>query len=118
MSSTAMRERICQRKEKTMQPMGGFGGPGGPMMGGMGMGLGGGLLGTLLAGGLGYFVGRRSGQGNGQNAASPQQYRQQAASDPSSQRMSQLKQLGQLRESGIVTEEEFQQEKQRILTGT
>jgi hypothetical protein len=31
--------------------------------------------------------------------------------------MTQLKQLGQLRESGIVTEEEFQREKQRILTG-
>jgi hypothetical protein len=81
------------------------------------MGLGGGLLGTLLAGGLGYYVGRRRGQGNAQDAAASQQYSQQAATDPASQRMTQLKQLGQLRESGIVTEEEFQQEKQRILTG-
>jgi hypothetical protein len=32
--------------------------------------------------------------------------------------MSQLTQLSQLRESGIVTEEEFEQEKQRILSGT
>jgi hypothetical protein len=87
------------------------------MLGGFGMGLGGGLLGDLLAAGLGYYVGRRSAQGNAQYAASSQQYPQQAAMDPASQRMTQLKQLGQLRESGIVTEEEFQQEKQRILTG-
>ena len=113
-----------------MQPMGGFGGGpmgpgpggpigggfGGPMLGGWGMGLGGGLLGTLLAGGLGYYVGRRRGQGNAQDASS-QQYPQPATTDPSSQRMTQLKQLGQLRESGVVTEEEFQQEKQRILSG-
>jgi hypothetical protein len=32
--------------------------------------------------------------------------------------MSQLQQLGQLRELGIVTEEEFEQEKQRILSGS
>jgi hypothetical protein len=32
--------------------------------------------------------------------------------------MAQLQQLGQLRESGIVTEEEFEQQKQRILSGT
>jgi hypothetical protein len=84
----------------------------------MGMGLSDGLLGTLLAGGLGYYVGRRRGQGNGQDAISSQQSSQQAATDPASQRMAQLQQLGHLRESGIVTEEEFEQEKQRILTGT
>jgi hypothetical protein len=87
------------------------------MVGGFGMGLGGGLLGDLLAAGLGYYLGRRSAQGNAQYAASYQQYPQQAAMDPSSQRMTQLKLLGQLRESGILTEEEFQQQKQRILTG-
>jgi hypothetical protein len=32
--------------------------------------------------------------------------------------MSQLQQLGHLRELGIVTEEEFEQEKQRILSGS
>lgn len=108
-----------------MHPMDDFGGPGGPMgpglggpiLGGWGMGLGGGLLGDLLAAGLGYYVGRRSAQGNAQYAASSQQYAQQAGMDPSRQRMSQLKQLGQLRDEGILTEEEFQQEKQRILAG-
>jgi hypothetical protein len=113
---------LPEKKEKTMQSMdgfGGFGGPmmGGPMFGGFGMGLGGGLLGDLLAGGLGYYIGRRSVQGYGAYAASPQQYTQQTATDPTSQRIAQLKLLGQLRESGIVTEEEFEQQKQRILTG-
>jgi len=95
--------------------MHGFGGFGGPMLGGFGMG--GGLLGDLLAAGLGYYVGRRGAQGYGQYAASPQQYPQQATMDPSRQRLAQLQLLGHLRESGILTEEEFQQEKQRILTG-
>jgi hypothetical protein len=98
-----------------MHSMHGFGGFGGPMLGGFGMG--GGLLGDLLAGGLGYYVGRRSAQGYGQYAASSQPYAQPTAMDPSRQRLAQLQLLGHLRESGILTEEEFQQEKQRILSG-
>ncbi|HEY6541729.1 MAG TPA: SHOCT domain-containing protein [Ktedonobacteraceae bacterium] len=100
-----------------MHHMHGFGGFGGPMFGGFGMGMGGGLLGDLLAGGLGYYVGRRSNQGYGPYAAFPQQYPQQAAIDPARQRLAQLQMLGHLRESGVLTEEEFQQEKQRILMG-
>ena len=95
----------------------GFGGFGGPMFGGFGMGLGGRLLGDLLAGGLGYYMGRRSVQGYGPYAPSPQPYPQQAAMDPSRQRLAQLQLLGHLRQSGVLTEEEFQQEKQRILAG-
>jgi hypothetical protein len=87
------------------------------MFGGFGMGLGGGLLGDLLAGGLGYYLGRRSAQGYAQYAPAPQPYAQSAGMDPSSQRLAQLQLLGQLRESGILTEEEFEQQKQRILNG-
>ena len=98
-----------------MDGFGSFGGFGGPMLGGFGMG--GGLLGDLLAGGLGYYIGRRSTQGYGQYGVLPQQYPPQAGMDPSQQRLAQLQQLGHLRESGTLTEEEFQQEKQRILAG-
>jgi hypothetical protein len=102
---------------------GGFGGFGFPLFGGFGMG--GGLLGDLLAGGVGYYLGSRSAQQNQQYAApyqqypqAPyQQYQQPTAGTPSSDALAQLKLLGQLRESGILTEEEFQMQKQRILNG-
>ncbi len=104
-----------------MGGFGGFGGPmlggpmlGGPMFGGFGMGMGGGLMGDLLAGGLGYYLGRRSSQGY---QASSQQYAQPSAMNQSSNTLNQLKLLGQLRESGILTEEEFQAQKQRLLNG-
>lgn len=98
-----------------MHHMHGFGGFGGPMFGGFGMG--GGLLGDMLAAGLGYYVGRRSVPSYGQYPAYPQPYPPQVAMDPSRQRLAQLQLLGHLRESGVLTEEEFQQEKQRILGG-
>ena len=99
-----------------MDGFGGFGGPmfGGPMFGGFGMGLGGGLMGDLLAGGLGYYLGRRSSQGY---QVASQQYTQPSATDQASNTLTQLKVLGQLRESGILTEEEFQAQKQRLLNG-
>ena len=61
-----------------------------------------GLLGGLLVGGLGYLLGRQQGQ---------HQHRANAQSD----QLAQLRLLGQLRESGVLTEEEFQQQKQKIL---
>jgi Short C-terminal domain len=92
--------------------------------GGFGMGMGGGLLGDLLAGGLGYYLGSRSAQQNQQYVAPyPQyvapypQYPQTSAPVPANNTLAQLKLLGQLRESGILTEEEFQEQKQRILNG-
>lgn len=96
---------------------GGFGGFGYPLFGGLGMGMGGGLLGDLLAGGLGYYLGRRSAPQNLPYGAPYQQYPQPSAPVPSSNTLAQLRLLGQLRESGILTEEEFQQQKQRILNG-
>jgi membrane protease subunit (stomatin/prohibitin family) len=101
---------------------GGFGGFGFPGFGGFGMG--GGLLGDLLAGGVGYFIGSRMGAQQNQQYQAPypqyqqyQQYPQQPTASPSSNALAQLKLLGQLRESGILTEEEFQLQKQRILNG-
>jgi hypothetical protein len=110
---------------------GGFGFPG---IGGFGMGLGGGLLGDLLAGGVGYYLGSRTQQSQ-QNQQYPAQYQpyppqyqpypqyqqypaaQQPANSPSQGVLAQLKLLGQLREQGILTEDEFQEQKQRILNG-
>ena len=66
-----------------------------------------GLLGELLVGGLGYLLGRQQGQ-------SQFQQRQSRATAQSDQ-LAQLRLLGQLRESGVLTEEEFQEQKQKIL---
>ena len=109
---------------------GGFGGRrfGAPMMGGMGMGMGGGspLLTTLMAGGMGYLFGSNSAQ-QAQQAPPPPQpypaYPYQAppaampapASNADSGNLAKLQLLGQLHESGVLTDEEFAQQKQRIL---
>ena len=66
-----------------------------------------GLLGELLIGGLGYLLGRQQGQNQSQQ-------RQPQATAQSDQ-LAQLRLLGQLRESGVLTEEEFQEQKQKIL---
>ncbi len=120
-------------------------GLGGLGLGGLGLG-GGGLLSDLLSGGLGYLVGKKSAQNQQQQAAAypqyppqyqqpvppypqyQQQYQQPAPSyQPPAQtatgnaqanRLAQLKALGQLREQGVLTEDEFQAEKQRILNGS
>jgi hypothetical protein len=108
---------------------GGFGGFGFPGFGGSG----GGLLGDLLAGGVGYYLGSRmqQSQQNQQYPAQypqyPAQYQQQypgqqyqqypAAQQPSQGALAQLKLLGQLREQGILTEDEFQEQKQKLLNG-
>jgi hypothetical protein len=60
------------------------------------------LLGELLVGGVGYLLGRQS------------QHRPSRATTQSEQ-LAQLQLLGHLRESGVLTEEEFQEQKQRIL---
>jgi hypothetical protein len=67
-----------------------------------------GLLGDLIFGGLGYLIGRQQVQNQ------YQQQRQPRASAQSDQ-LAQLSLLGQLRESGVLTEEEFQEQKQKIL---
>ena len=66
-----------------------------------------GLLGNLIIGGLGYMIGRQQGQ---------TQYQQrQPQANAQSDQLAQLRLLEQLRESGVLTEEEFQEQKQKIL---
>lgn len=115
-------------------PLLGMGGYGWGMRG---MGGGGGLLGDLLAGGIGYMMGRQSGQQyqQPQYQPTPQQYQapyyqppqtpqyqppqqyQQPAGGTSNETLAQLKLLGHLRDSGMLTNDEFEAEKQKILHG-
>jgi Short C-terminal domain len=67
----------------------------------------GGLLGDLIFGALGYLIGRQQGQS---------QYQQRPPqANAQSDQLAQLRLLGRLRESGVLTEEEFQEQKQKIL---
>ena len=68
----------------------------------------GGLLGGLLIGGLGYMLGQQQAQNRRQQAS-------QAHASAQNDQLAQLKLLGELRESGVLTEEEFQEQKQKIL---
>jgi len=110
-------------------------------MGGFGMGGGGSLLGDLAAGGIGYLMGRQSAQQAPQYQApqyqppqtpqyqTPQyqppqtpQYQppanQQApAASGGNERLAQLQLLGHLRDSGLLTNDEFEAEKRKILQG-
>jgi Short C-terminal domain len=93
-----------------------------PLLGmGMGMGMGSPLLSGLLTGGIGYLLGRNSGQQQNpqvlQVAPAPtNQPQQEAPATPSSSdKLVQLKLLGELHESGVLTDEEFTREKNRIL---
>jgi Short C-terminal domain len=103
-------------------------------MGGMG---GGSLLGDLMAGGIGYMMGRQSGQ----QAAPPQYQTPQApqyqapqyqapqyqppqapqyqapAAGGGNETLAQIKLLGHLRDTGLLTNDEFEAEKQKILHG-
>jgi Short C-terminal domain len=66
-----------------------------------------GLLGDLIIGGLGYLIGRQQGQN---------QYQQsQPQTNAHIDQLAQLRLLGQLRASGVLSEEEFQEQKQKIL---
>lgn len=117
---------------------------GAPLMGGYGMGMGSPLISTLMAGGVGYALGSNSSQQGAQQAPSYQQpypypypyqappvpyqappapYQappaapqgQGAGADRGS--LAQLKLLGELHESGVLTDDEFERQKQRILGG-
>jgi hypothetical protein len=126
-----------RRRGFPLFPMGGFG---------MGMGGGGSFLGDLAAGGIGYLMGRQSAQQAPQYQApqyqppqtpqyqapqyqppqTPQyqtpQYQppanQQApAASGGNERLAQLQLLGHLRDSGLLTNDEFEAEKRKILQG-
>ena len=95
----------------------------------MGMGMGSPLLTSLLAGGVGYALGSNSAQQGAQQAPpyyqQPYPYPYQAPpAAPQGQgagadngRLAQLRLLGELHESGTLTDDEFERQKQRILGG-
>jgi hypothetical protein len=95
-------------------------------MGGWGMGMGGygsPLLTSLLAGGVGYTLGSNAAQQNQQQTPVyqpypyPYQAPPQATSAPGvdNGQLAQLKLLGDLRNSGVLTDDEFERQKQRLL---
>lgn len=93
---------------------------------GMGWGMGSPLMTTLMAGGLGYMMGNNSAQqATPQYPPYPYPYPYQAspavaqtpASNAQSPTLAQLQLLGQLHDSGTLTDDEFESEKQRILRG-
>ncbi len=111
-----------------------------PLMGGLGMGMGGfgggSLLGDLAAGGIGYLMGKQSAQQTQQyqtpqyQAPQTPQYQapqyqaptvapnqQATAASCTNERLAQIKLLGHLRDSGLLTNDEFEAEKQKILQG-
>ncbi|HLL80902.1 MAG TPA: SHOCT domain-containing protein [Ktedonobacteraceae bacterium] len=131
---------FMRRRGFPLFPTGGWGGGWGGGYGGYGGfgGFGGGsLLGDLAAGGIGYLMGRRSGQQYQQYQQYQQpQYQQpqyqppptpqyqppanapyQQAAGGANERLAQLKLLGHLRDQGMLTNDEFEREKQRILQG-
>ncbi len=94
-------------------------------MGGMGMGMGSPLLTGLMTGGLGYLLGRSSNQQAAPQVQQmmpaptyqpPQDQQAAPASTSSADRLAQLKLLGELHDSGVLTDEEFTREKNRILS--
>jgi hypothetical protein len=113
-----------------------------PRMGMGGGGFGSPLLTTLLSGGVGYALGSSSAQQQAQQAppyspyapypyqeppaqpqqqapyqASPAQPQQQAVL-ADTDRLAQMKLLADLHEKGVLTDDEFEREKQRILSGS
>jgi membrane protease subunit (stomatin/prohibitin family) len=98
---------------------GGFGGRrfGMPMigMGGMGMGMGSPLLTGLFGGGLGYLLGSRGQQQQQAPANRAEKEGSESASNSDDKRYAKLKQLGELHDSGVLSDAEFAREKNRIL---
>jgi hypothetical protein len=90
-----------------------------------------GLLGAVAVGGAGYAAGRAGANQAAQERSQDQRIAgleaQQPAAPPAAaaaaappatstdERVRQLQQLGELKASGVLTEEEFEREKQRVL---
>ncbi len=129
--------RYMRRRGFPLFPMGGYG---------MGMGMGG-LMGDLVAGGIGYLVGKQSAQQapqyqTPQYQGPPPQYQTPQYQPPQApqyqtpqyqppqapqyqaptagggnERLAQLRLLGHLRDSGLLTNDEFEAEKRKIMQG-
>jgi len=88
---------------------------------GMGMGMGmGPLFSGLMAGGLGYMLGSNANQQQSpqvvQVMPAPTQGQTVAPAAPgSADTLAQLKLLGELHDNGVLTDEEFTREKNRLL---
>jgi hypothetical protein len=82
------------------------------------------LLRGAMVGGVGYMAGkaganraaRESSEGGQAPAAAPPAAAP-AAAPAGASTIEQLKQLGELRDSGVLTPEEFEREKQKLLAG-
>jgi len=91
-----------------------------PLLGmGMGMGMGP-LFSGLMAGGLGYMLGSNSNQGQNPQVVQvmPAPTQGQPATPgslASTDTLAQLKLLGELHDKGVLTDEEFTREKNRLL---
>ncbi len=60
-----------------------------------------------VAGGVGYYAGRKSAQ--------PEESQTQLSESETPDKLEELKKLGELRDAGTITEEEFEREKQKIM---
>lgn len=78
------------------------------------------VAGMAAVGGVGYYAGKKSAEANErgkqveaqQAQAAPEQATPQPSGDD---KLEKLKKLGELRDSGVITEAEFGVEKQKIL---
>lgn len=76
-----------------------------------------------MVGGAGYMAGKSAARASSREAGQEERLesleREQAAAPaqaaPAESKVDQLTKLGQLRDSGVLTEEEFEAEKQKIL---
>jgi hypothetical protein len=75
-----------------------------------------------MVGGMGYMAGKAGANRAAQESSQERESQQAAASAPppaaapaGGSAIEQLKQLGELRDSGVLTPEEFEREKQKIL---
>ncbi len=68
------------------------------------------VAGMAVVGGVAYYAGRKTAQAEERKA-------QPSESAPSGDedKLEQLKKLGELRDAGTITEEEFEREKQKIM---
>ena len=70
-----------------------------------------------VAGGAGYYAGRKSAQAEERKAQPSESAPPATSQEPSGEadKLEQLKKLGELRDAGTITEEEFEREKQKIM---
>jgi hypothetical protein len=84
----------------------------------MGLGFGMGPLFTgMLAGGLGYLIGSNANQGQNPQVVQvmPATNQGQPAAPANTDTLAQLKLLGELHDNGVLTDDEFTREKNRLL---